>query len=218
MSQTFSDDFKRFFFIQFTEQLIKHSEKMELRKLQGLIDLKERRKFIPRKKIIKTEFEVLPNREIIAGPALRKGTTRVVEMQRPSLFIPEPKLPPHLAYLKPIPTAGVEIDLWKLNPLIKDRSVKIIEVNPDEKVIVTGAMGTKPTGIVLNKEDIIRVMEEFSKISKIPIEEGVYRVVAGNLILSAVVSEVVGSRFIIKKMVAPKKPQYTPPKPKVSWG
>ncbi|MDD5012355.1 MAG: hypothetical protein PHQ66_01775 [Candidatus Nanoarchaeia archaeon] len=231
MSQTFSEDFKKFFLIKFTEELIKHSEKMELRKLQGIIDIKERRKFAPRKKIIRTEYKKLPSEGIIKTefeislpekvfrkPATRKRIIRMMEVQKPSLLIPESKLPAHLEYLKPIPTAGVEIDLWKLNPLIKDPSVRLIEVNPDEKVIVTGAMGTRPTGIILNKEDITRVMNAFSVASKIPVEEGVYRVAVGNLILSAVISEVVGSRFIIRKMAASRKPQYASATPRVSFG
>jgi hypothetical protein len=119
------------------------------------------------------------------------------------LFIPELKLPPHLEYLKPIPKPGIDIDLFKLNPLIKDPAIRLIEVNPDEKVTVMGTMGTKPTDISLSKEDIDRVINKFSEVSKIPTNEGIYRVVAGNLIFSAIISGVIGSKFVIKKMVYP---------------
>jgi len=121
--------------------------------------------------------------------------------QTKTLTIPEPKLPPHLQYLKPT-IRDIEIDLEKLNSLIKDPAVKIIECNgPDEHIFVRGSMGVKPTNIVLSKEEITKVIKKFSEISKIPVHEGVYRVVAGRFILSAIISEVVGSKFIIKKML-----------------
>ncbi len=200
-----SDDFKKTFLIQFTAELIKNSGKAELRKLQGIIALKERKKFFPEEKRVRLKItapsEKIPARQI-------KKIIRIGETARPSLFIPESKLPEHLRYLKPMPTAGIEIDLGSLNPLIKDRAVRTIEANPDEKVIVTGAMGTKPTSIILNKENIDKIINEFSKTAKIPVEEGIYRVVVGNLILSAIVSEVIGSKFMIKKMPIPvPKPQ-----------
>ena len=44
------------------------------------------------------------------------------------LRIPEIRLPPRLQYLRPRPTE-LEIDLAKLNPLVKDQAVKIIECN-----------------------------------------------------------------------------------------
>jgi len=206
--ETFSDDFKKFFLIKFTEELIKHSEKIELRKLEGIIEKKERKRNAPRREFVKTELGITIPLEKIPARQIRR-TARVREIAKPSLFIPEPKLPEHLEYLKPMPTPGVEIDLWKLNPLIKDPAVRIIEVNPDEKVLVTGAMGTRPANIILNKEDIDRVLNEFSKVSKIPVEEGVYRIVVGNLILSAVISEVIGSKFMIRKMTVPSRQQYS---------
>jgi len=128
------------------------------------------------------------------------------------LYIPEPKLPSHLDYLKPVAGSNAETDLLKLNPLIGDFGVKIIEVNPNERVRVTGTMGTRQTDIVLNREEIDEIIGIFSKASKIPTAQGVYRVVVGNLILSAIISEVTGSRFIIKK-IPPTPPQTNKPAP-----
>lgn len=213
--ETFSDDFKKIFLIKFTEELIRYSEKRELRKLQGIIESREKTRFIPREEIAVAEPEIIVRYEKIPAKQIRR-IARTREIAKSKLFIPESKLPEHLEYLKPMPTAGVEIDLWKLNPLIKDPAVRVIEVNPDEKVVVTGKMGTKPTGIILNKEDINRVISEFSKVSKIPIEEGIYRVAIGNLVLSSIVSEVIGSKFIIKKMMLPRQysqiPSQGPPR------
>lgn len=219
MEETFSNEFKRIFLLTFTKELIKHSIKRDIIKLQKIIETEERqreRKLIPvrREVLIKIDELKIPPakkelglKEVISKPKpVIRPTTK--QIARPTLFVPKSKLPSHLEYLKPIPTAGIEIDLWKLNPLIKDPAVRIIEANPDEKVIVAGAMGTKPTDIALNKEDIDRIINRFSEISKIPPTEGIYKVAVGNLILSAIISEVIGSKFVIKKMIYPQKKQY----------
>ncbi len=118
------------------------------------------------------------------------------------LTIPETRLPPHFDYLKPVPTEH-KINLGKLNPLLNDQFVKIIECNgADKNIVVKGNMGEKQTAIVLNKEEIDDLIDFFSKETKIPVQEGVYKVVLGNLIFLAIISKVVGSKFIIKKMVA----------------
>src|SRR4030042_4167113 len=209
MKETFSDDFKRFFLMRFTEELIRRSEKRDIIKLQKIIELKEKRgrerliilKTLERVKKVGGKISVKP----IARPAGK--IVKFGKITKPLLLIPEPKLPEHLEYLKPVATAGTEINLFKLNPLVKDSAVKIIEVNPDEKVTVTGTMGTKPTDKKLSKKDIDEIKNKISKISRIPVTEGVYRVVAGNMILSAVISEVIGSKFVIQKIM-PSQPQY----------
>jgi len=231
MEETFSTDFKKRFIIAFTAELINHSAKKDIFKLQKIIESRKEKESIifPERitspeVIIPTKINPLVTRDINAPPIkvqersqeiiqpLRRPIIRK-QFTRPSLLIPEPKLPAHLEYLKPTPTAGVEIDLGKLNPFIKDPAVRIIESNPDEKVIVTGSMGTKPTDVILNKEDIDRVINKFSEMSKIPTTEGIYRVVVGNLILSAIISEVIGSKFVIKKMINPSSPKPIPAMP-----
>ncbi len=216
MEETFSDEFKRFFLIKFTGELIKHSVKRDIIKLQKIIEMKEKKKrerLISKKKeqFILEQGELKREEPTVGGIAREQGTIKpqllmksaVKQIARPPLLIPEPKLPSHLEYLKPVPAITTEIDLFKLNQLIKDPAVRIIEGNPDEKVRVTGAMGTKQADIVLNKEDIDRIINRFSELSKIPVSEGVYRVAVGNLILSAVISEIIGSKFVIKKVIAP---------------
>lgn len=279
VEETFSQNFKRIFLLTFTRELIIHSAKREMTKLQSIIESKEQgrkekilgepspiftrestEKIIPVQRIkapIQRTYEmsnmsdipedipampsVYPERKIVTmelneEPSMRqplilpsklpmkqlptklaaKPHIRQITKQgiRYPLFIPEPKLPSHLEYLQPIPTAGVEIDLFKLNPLIQDVAVRIIEVNPDERVIVSGTMGTMPVNIILDKEDIDRVINKFSEASKIPISEGIYKIVVGNLVLSAIMSETISSKFIIKKMLVPKGPsEIQQPKP-----
>lgn len=95
-----------------------------------------------------------------------------------------------------------EIDLGKINPLIRDFMVKTIECyGAGENLVVQGNMGTKKTGIILTKEEIEDIIQRFSKETKIPAQEGIFKVVAGRLIFLAIISSIVGSKFIIKKML-----------------
>jgi len=221
MDATFSTEFKKVFLLTFAKELIRHSEKKDIIKLQKIIETEEviRGKILEKKptpiftREVK-EIQIPPKEQAkkpIEKPLPPKPPVRQFTKPLPKpLFIPEPKLPEHLEYLKPIPTPGVEIDLFKINPLIKDPAVRIIEANPEEKVIVIGTMGTRPTDIILSREDIDRIINTFSEVSKIPTTEGIYRVVVGNLILSAIISETIGSRFTIKKMVVSSTPTNRP--------
>jgi len=222
MTVQFSETFRKNFLIIFTKELIKNSNQKEIIQLENILNKKEnisKREFKPQlqktqpivqEKISPPKITPIQREPLNIKPVQRK----VQEIKKPiiqptprftarqMLFIPEPRLPKHLEYLKPIPINEVSgINLEKLNPLVKDRAVKIIEGTPDANVIVMGDMGTKPTRITLTKEEIDNIIKKFSEKSKIPVTEGIYRVVVENLILSAIVSEAIGSRFVIKKIL-----------------
>jgi hypothetical protein len=118
----------------------------------------------------------------------------------PVLRIPEPALPKTVSYLKPIPTHE-EINLAKLNVLIRDPLVKIIECNgPGVNVLVIGMMGRKSSSIKLSREEIEEIVGKFAAASRIPVNEGLFKAAVGNLVISAVISETVGIKFIIRKI------------------
>lgn len=211
---------KRYFFLEFTKQLIRNSGE-DIFELKNIIEEgKYTKKPLEREVILSTPVEkikkIIPRlsrkpkeaenelRKIVkkGDQEISRSLTKPPKRKiiNPVLRIPEPKLPPKFQYLKPIPT-DKEIELDKLNPLVKDPMVKDIECNgPNQNIIVRGAMGTKKTNIILGRDDIDDIIERFSKATKIPVYEGVFKVVIGKLIFSAVISNVIGSRFIIKKM------------------
>ena len=98
---------------------------------------------------------------------------------------------------------GKEIDFGKISLLIQDSKVSVIECPGTGELVVVKING-KPivTKIFLNKEDIQKIIEQFSRKASIPIVAGAFKAYAGNLLLTAVVSEVVGSRFTITKITA----------------
>ncbi len=193
-----SKEFRAFFLLEFTRELIKHSETGEIIELENVIKEDEKKLPVSIQKKIKQKEKLFykkftPNAGFASGPVIQRHAPRV-------LRIPHIKLPSKLRYLRPTPT-NIQIDLGKLNPLIKDPMVQSIECNgADENIVVRGGMGTKKTNIVLSKKEIDEVIEKLAETAKIPMQEGVFKVAVGKLILSAIISQVVSSRFIIQKM------------------
>jgi len=174
-----SKGLKTLFLLHFTKELIINSAPSDIFKLENLIKEETKEEFKPKKKLrIKKIIPITP---------------RV-------LTIPQPRLPPALQHLRPTPT-NVQIDLGKLNPLIKDPVVDSIDCNgPDEKILVRTPK-IKKTNIILNKEEIDEIIQRFAQTAKIPIQEGIFKVAVGRLIITAIISSVIGSRFTIKKMM-----------------
>lgn len=225
MLQYQSEEFRAFFLLQFTKELIKHSGASEVFELKNVLKEKaEEEKEEIKKEIERAQYrikgkgekikDVIKKRESLTKKDLFKEFKEPMEIPlkkklfkpfpRPPLQrilrIPELKLPARLQY-RPVPT-NVQIDLGKLSPLVNDSNVKIIECNgPDKNIMVRGTMGRKKTSIILNKQEIEEIITKFSKTAKIPIQEGFFKVVVGKLVLSAIISDVVGSKFIIKKIM-----------------
>ncbi|MCK4553331.1 hypothetical protein KAT80_03945 [Candidatus Pacearchaeota archaeon] len=198
-----SDKFKVSFPLQFTRELIKNSGKNEFLELETILRKEEKDTHQEIIKKIKEKEKPVLAKEEITKPFPSKIKTK--KLQVPVLRIAEPRLPQNFQYLKPTPTK-LEIDLGKLNPLIKDPLVNSIECSgTDEPVTVRGKMGIKKTNIILNKEEIDQTIKKFSETAKIPMHEGVLKIAAGRLILSAVISDIIGSKFIIKKMAYSQK-------------
>ena len=205
-----SEEKKIMILSEFTKELIRQSGE-EIFKLEDIVqdespknkkhfslNKKQKHKEISKKAITpKNSDEELKN-ELENFNISKSVTPRVMPS---SLSIPKQALPPRFQYLRPTPT-NTEIDLGKLNPFLKDPMVMTIETSgPGQRVFVTGTMGRKKTNVFLSKEEIDEIIKKFSETTKIPTHEGIFRVVAGKLIFSAIISQNVGSKFVIKKML-----------------
>ena len=206
-----------FFLLDFTYELIKNSDVRNISRLKEIVESRiygkitsgEREEI---KKIVKEKIseEKKVTDRLLPSVKLTREMEDFMPMRRPRfnispaeavIRIPESRLPPEFAYLRPV-VQQTDIDLGKLNSLIKDPGVKSIECGgPNKRLVVSGTMGMKPANIILTEEEIEEVIDKFSRVSKIPAHSGVFRVVVGSLILSAVISDVVGTRFMIKKIV-----------------
>ena len=133
----------------------------------------------------------------VSRPVIKNVFARKIP---PFLRIPEPRLPETARHIRPEAT-GEEIDLGKINILIRDSLVKVIECNgQDENILVIGIMGRKKTPIILNKEEIEQILRAFSQVAKIPVTEGLFKAAVGSAVISAVISDIVGIQFVIRKI------------------
>jgi len=91
----------------------------------------------------------------------------------------------------------------KITPLLDDDSISTIECyGAGKSLMVVRAGRRQPTRIVLNADEIKDILEKISDSVHIPILEGVFRAAIDNFSINAIVSEVIGSRFVIKKQNA----------------
>ncbi|MEK6906009.1 MAG: hypothetical protein AABW81_00115 [Nanoarchaeota archaeon] len=218
-----SRNFREFFITEFTKEIIRNSKTGSILNLQNIVNKKE---------IEEKEKIILPQKTtplILLGPVTPRTQEQILEpikitvrlppekktflnqvipiqkkpvrMNPPNMRFQEVTLPPQARDIRPNPV-DVPIDLGILNPLINNLMIQTIECSPEENVIVTGRAGRKKTDIILTKEEVDIVIENFSEIAKIPIQEGFFKVAVGKLILSAIISGTGVSRFIIRKMIS----------------
>lgn len=94
-----------------------------------------------------------------------------------------------------------EMNIGKITALIKDPAVTSIECQGPNKAIIIKRNGQlMMTDIKLTKDEIESIIKEFSEKARIPLIEGLLRARVGNLQISAVISKVSASRFIITKI------------------
>ncbi len=232
-----SEEFKEFFLLEFTKQLIRNSIDIEMQKLAYMVkqqeekeinlineELKEKKNQVikDKKEIKRYVKEKIKKKEeyfssIKKGPE-REGSPFMVLSQKGLInrnvpfknksFIQEHSLPEKIQSLKPIPMPG-EIDLGKINNFIQDPVIRTIECNgPEQNIIISGIHGAKETNISLTKEEIEDIIKKFSKETKIPLQEGLFKVAYGKFIISAIYSESIGSKFIIRKMISQNRPKF----------
>lgn len=216
--QNQTQDFAKIFLIEFTRQLILKSQprktieitqKEKIPHPQEIQELNKVQKITRQKKPIKklplpiTKTHVIPQTPQIQQNKIAQSQNK--KQQLPVLTIPEQRLPPQFQNIIPTATER-KIDLEKLNQIIENPAVISIECEgPNTPIIQIDRTGQKkPTQITLTKEEIDNIINTFSTLTKIPALEGVYKVAAGNLILLSTISEVIGTKFVIRKI--PKLP------------
>jgi len=223
MLEQTSNEFRAKFLLTFTKELIENTKAYSTSKIKEKSLVEEEKEAVA-KEIKKEEIK-----EFVRGKIV-KESEKISEMEKDSLLselkkvlkapeparkfivkrpvwkipsaikIPEIPLPETVRNLKPAPTSE-QIDLGKLNILVRDPLIKAIECNGQgQNVLVTGIMGRKKTPVTLNKDEIEDVLQRFSQAAKIPVNEGLFKAAVGSLVISAVISETVGIQFIIRKI------------------
>lgn len=111
---------------------------------------------------------------------------------------------------KPLPVAispekserPTNLNLGKIESLLKDQGVQSIECpGPGKNVIVKKMNRPQITNINLNSTEVSEIINQFSTNARIPIVGGILKAAVGDLVISAIISEFVGSRFIINRII-----------------
>jgi len=122
-------------------------------------------------------------------------------MQRPSTM--QSGTMPRTAKPKQHPSILEELTIFgfaKLDELIQDPSIETIECPGPEKPILISRRGkVQPASFSLKSEEIDRIMREISDKTRIPLTTGIFRAALRRYLVTAVLSEFVGTRFIIQK-------------------
>jgi len=83
---------------------------------------------------------------------------------------------------------------------LKDPSVTGVEcIGPNKNILVNKSGRIQTTSLIFTKENIDNFMLSISEKTRIPLISGVFKAIINNLIVTAVISEYVGTRFIIQK-------------------
>ncbi len=147
-----------------------------------------------------------PEKLIQSLPLIKPMIRPTQQMPRPR-FQPRPS--PNIEPSFPIPTP-IQPDLQgivpegfgigKLNSLLEDPTINMIECPGPGKLILVRSLGNiKATKISLNEQEVKEIIENFAQQTRIPIMTGIFKAAVGNILITAIISEFVGSRFIITR-------------------
>lgn len=126
-------------------------------------------------------------------PSMSKPMTM---QMNPIQIVPMPAIPEKITFL----------GLPRIDKILEDPGVQTIECpGPNKKILVFKGGRVQSTDLNLTADEISNVMKEISEKTRIPLMSGVFKAAYGNLIITSVMSEFVGTRFIIQK-----KPQMPP--------
>lgn len=88
----------------------------------------------------------------------------------------------------------------KLSPILYDQSVQTIECpGAGKQIIVTRNGLMQVSNISLTSDEISSILKEISEKTRIPIISGFFKAAFEDIIITAILSEFIGTKFIIQK-------------------
>lgn len=98
------------------------------------------------------------------------------------------------------PEKTTEIGIPRLDQLLSDPLVQTIECpGPNKPILISKGGKIQSANLTLTNDEIKNAMSDISEKTRIPLMQGVFKAAFGNLIITSVMSEFVGTRFIIQK-------------------
>ena len=176
-------------------------------KVKPLITKIKNKKIKPRKKfsldLEQIRKPILHRMRIVRKRKIRKlkPTAKKPIIQQPPIKKPQIKV---LQTIKPEPHARPEgFNLGKIEQLLKDKRIQSIECSgPEKNILVKKNNKINTTNILINQQEITEIINRFSQQAKIPVIGGILKAAVGDLVISAIVSKFIGSRFIINRIIS----------------
>jgi hypothetical protein len=137
----------------------------------------------------------LPRRPLAGMPQKRP----MLPMQRPQ---PKQLSPPrHItAPEKDNQPEKEPLNLGKLRSVFLDSSVTGVECQgPSKNILINRSGRIQASQITLSPQEIKDILQEFSQKTKIPLISGIFKALYNNFLITAIISETAGNRFIIEK-------------------
>ena len=183
------------FLYEFTKELILNSAPAYLRDKE--LDMQEKELKIKKDVEQKLEKPIYNQQKT---PIIQKP--EYVQINKPNIYIKKDNV--YQNQNEPVRSESEElqgIQLGKIRGMINDLNVISIECpGPNKFIIISTLTKVIPTKIMLNKNEINRIIESFSIESKIPRIGGVFKAIVNNLVITAIDSEYAGPKFIISKI------------------
>jgi len=111
-------------------------------------------------------------------------------------FVPRPSLPQKTYSVPPVITfSNPSLQQW-----LQDQSIQSIECpGPGKPVVIVKQNRPQITNTSFDAEAIQTFLQEVAEKTKIPIGEGLYKAIIGPYIITAVLSTIIGNRYIIQR-------------------
>jgi len=212
-----SQDFRTLFFEEFVKRLLIKALPKEPRfeKGEDLLGKLDKVSYIPPKLEIKPLQETPPHLEkepfkkaesVKLKEGDMSGNLGFIHQAQPIAQQPMIQRPA----VQQIP-GGQKISVMeKLNPILADPSVQSINCPGSNQNITILRMGIPQiTQMSFTSNEINDFMKDLSEKTKIPLLPGLFKVIFQNIIVTAVVSEFIGTKFLIEKRLT----QALPPMP-----
>jgi len=156
---------------------------------------------ISKRRVERINTDLIPkvSEKIIKSKMLGEGRidTGVVGVRRGPVILPERRtaqIPQ--GYVMPPARYNVKIDT-----LLRNSMISLIECFGPDKPLGIVLRGMKQrTKIVLSKDEIKNFLEKIAGEARVPLIEGVFHAAVDDFVINSVVSDEIGSRFVLRRV------------------
>lgn len=129
-----------------------------------------------------------------------KGTGVLNSYAKPNVFLQGNEQEIKLPMIPSVKHETTLLGLPELDKILQDPDVQTIECpGPNKQVLVYKNGSIQPISLSLTNDEISNAMKEISEKTRIPLMSGIFKAAMGDLVITAVMSEFVGTRFMVQK-------------------